>query len=115
MAETIHAFGYLKQPRAPALGLCVLVGDEPFRRQLVRERVRGLLTKGDADSPVSQFDGSDKPPEWRDVMDEIATASLFGGEPRVVELREGDSFVSAFRQQLEDFVTKGKAHGVLVL
>jgi DNA polymerase-3 subunit delta len=74
-----------------------------------------LLTKGDADAPVSQFDGSDKPPEWRDVMDEIATASLFGGGPRVVELREADSFVSTFRQRLEDFVTKGKAHGVLVL
>lgn len=115
MAETIHAFDYLKQPKAPAPGLCVLVGDEPFLRQLVREQVRGLLTKGDADAPVSQFDGSDKLPEWRDVMDEIATASLFGGGPRVVVLREADSFVTTFRQRLEDFVTKGKAHGVLVL
>jgi DNA polymerase-3 subunit delta len=115
MAETIHAFDYLKQPKPPAPGLCVLVGDEPFLRQLVREQVRSLLTKGDDDAPVSQFDGSEKTPEWRDVMDEIATASLFGGGPRVVELREADSFVSTHRQRLEDFVTKGKAHGVLVL
>lgn len=115
MAETIHAFDYLKQHQPPAPGLCVLIGDEPFLRQLVREQVRGLLTKGDADAPVSHFDASDKLPEWRDVMDEIATASLFGGGPRVVELRDGDAFVSTYRQRLEDFVTKGKAHGVLVL
>jgi DNA polymerase-3 subunit delta len=49
-------------------------------------------------------------------MDEIATASLFGGGgPRLVELREADTFVSTFRQKLEDFVTKGKSHGILVL
>ncbi len=116
MAETLHVFEFLKNQTPPVPGLCVLFGDEPFLRQLAREHVRGLMTKGDADTPVSQHDGSERTPEWRDVIDELATASLFGGGgPRLVELREADSFVSTFRTKLEDFVTKGKAHGVLVL
>jgi DNA polymerase III subunit delta len=50
------------------------------------------------------------------VMDELATASLFGGGgARLVELRDADAFVSLHRQRLEDFATKGKSHGVLVL
>jgi DNA polymerase-3 subunit delta len=116
MAETVHVFDFLKANAGPALGLCVLYGDEPFLQQLAREHVRGMLTQGDADMPISQHDGSERMPDWRDVMDEVATASLFGGGgPRLVELREADAFVSAHRQRLEDFVSKGKAHGVLVL
>lgn len=116
MAETMHVFDFLKSSVAPAAGLCVLFGDEPFLRQLARDHVRGIMTKGDADTPVSQHDGSERTPDWRDVMDELATASLFGGGgARLVELREADSFVSTFRQKLEDFVTKGKSQGVLVL
>ncbi|QDU30146.1 DNA polymerase III subunit delta [Anatilimnocola aggregata] len=116
MAETVHAFDFVKTTTPPATGVCVLFGDEPCLRQLAREHVRGIMTHGDADTPVSQHDGSEKVPEWRDVIDELATASLFGGGgARLVELREADSFVSTHRQRLEDFVTKGKSHGVLVL
>jgi DNA polymerase III subunit delta len=116
MAETIHVFEFLKLTTTPHAGLCVLFGDEPFLRQLAREHIRGIMTKGDADTPVSQHDGSERVPEWRDVMDELATASLFGGGgARLVELRDADVFVSQFRQRLEDFVSKGKSQGVLVL
>jgi DNA polymerase-3 subunit delta len=116
MAETIHVFEFLKSHAAPAHGLCVLFGDEPFLQQLAREHVRGIMTKGDADTPVSQHDGSERPPDWRDVMDELATASLFGGGgARLVEVRDADSFVSQHRQRLEDFANKGKSQGVLVL
>jgi len=116
MSETVHIFDFVKTVAPPATGLCVLFGDESFLRQLAREHVRGLMTGGDADSPITQHDGSEKAPEWRDVIDELATASLFGGGgARLVELREADSFVSQHRQRLEDFVTKGKSHGVLVL
>ncbi|WP_425614797.1 DNA polymerase III subunit delta [Anatilimnocola sp. NA78] len=116
MSETVHIFDFVKTSAPPATGLCVLFGDEPFLRQLAREHVRGLMTGGDDDTPITQHDGSEKAPEWRDVIDELATASLFGGGgARLVELREADSFVSQQRQRLEDFVTKGKSHGVLVL
>lgn len=116
MAETVPVFDYLKTHVAPAPGLCVLFGEEPFLQQLAREHVRGIMTKGDADTPISQHDGSERTPDWRDVMDELATASLFGGGgARLVELRDADSFVSTHRQRLEDFATKGKSLGVLVL
>jgi DNA polymerase-3 subunit delta len=55
-------------------------------------------------------------PDWRDVADELATASLFGGgKPRLVGLERADGFVSANRQKLEDYAAKPRASGVLVL
>ena len=58
----------------------------------------------------------DAMPDWRDVADELATASLFGGgKPRLVILERADGFVSANRQKLEDYVAKPRASGVLVL
>src|SRR5207237_7576263 len=45
-----------------------------------------------------------------------ATTSLFGGgKPRLVILERADSFVSANRQKLEDYVAKPMKNGVLVL
>jgi DNA polymerase-3 subunit delta len=70
----------------------------------------------DADVPVAAFDCSERLPEWRDVMDELATASLFGGGgPRLVILERADAFVSANRQKLEDYAAKPKSTGVLVM
>ena len=55
-------------------------------------------------------------PDWRDVADELATVSLFGGgRPRLVILERADDFVSANRQRLEDYVAKPSRSGVLVL
>jgi DNA polymerase-3 subunit delta len=54
-------------------------------------------------------------PVLRDVLDALATASLFGGGRRMVVVDEADEFVSAYRGELEDYVAKPRSSGVLVL
>jgi DNA polymerase-3 subunit delta len=51
----------------------------------------------------------------RDVLDALATASLFGGGRRMVVVDEADDFVSEYRAELEDYVAKPARNGVLVL
>jgi DNA polymerase III subunit delta len=65
---------------------------------------------------VDAFDCSERLPDWRDVADDLATASLFGGgRPRLVILERADGFVSANRQRLEDYVASPKLSSVLIL
>jgi DNA polymerase-3 subunit delta len=51
----------------------------------------------------------------RDVVDELATLAMFGGDRRLVLVEAADEFVSRYRAELEDYVAKPKANGVLVL
>lgn len=117
MPHTHHAFDYLAAPAnfRPA-GVCAVFGDEPFLKQLVLRELRRQVTGSDADVLVASYECDERVPDWRDVADELATASLFGGGgPRLVILERADSFVSANRQRLEDYAEKPKASGVLVL
>jgi DNA polymerase-3 subunit delta len=68
---------------------------------------------GQGDAPFTTFAG--KTVQWRDVMDEVATLSLFGGGKRLVLVDEGDDFVRTHRSRLEDYVEQPKPGGVLVL
>lgn len=117
MSQTLPVLDFLaakEQPR-PA-GVCVLFGDEPFLKRLALAAVRRLVVGDGADVPVTTHDCQERPPEWRDVADELATVSLFGGGgPRLVLLEGADAFVSANRQRLEDYVAQPRRSGVLLL
>jgi DNA polymerase III subunit delta len=117
MSHTIHAFDYLADPvkhRPP--GVCAVFGDEPFLKQLVLKELRKQVVGTDTDVPVASHECDERPLDWRDVADELATVSLFGGGgPRLVVLERADAFVSANRQRLEDYAAKPKASGVLIL
>lgn len=104
-----------KENPRPA-GVCVLFGDEPFLRRLALGHVRRLIVGDAADVPLTTHDCQERAPEWRDVADELATISLFGGGgPRLVVLEGADGWVSANRQRLEDYVAQPRRSGVLVL
>jgi DNA polymerase-3 subunit delta len=114
---TFHAFDYLAAAAShkPA-GVVAAFGDEPFLKRLVVKELRRQVVGDDADVPVATYDCAERTPDWRDVADELATASLFGGgKPRLVILERADGFVSANRQKLEDYVARPRASGVLVL
>jgi DNA polymerase III subunit delta len=117
MSKTVHAFEFLSvaaQSKPP--GACVAFGDEPFLKRLVLKELRCRVLGDDADVPVASYDCEERLPDWRDVADELATVSLFGGGgPRLVILERADSFVSANRQKLEDYVARPRSSGVLVL
>ena len=117
MSQTVHALGFLDSSEGLSPpGMIAVFGDDAFLKRLVTKEIRWQVVGADADVPVATFDCEERQPEWRDVMDELATASLFGGGgPRLVILEGADGFVSAHRQRLEDYVAKPKVSGVLVL
>jgi DNA polymerase-3 subunit delta len=117
LSQTIHAFDFLAAPGQGKLpGVCAVFGDEPFLKRLVLKELRRRVLGDDADAPAASYDCQERQPEWRDVMDELATASLFGGGgPRLVILERADAFVSANRPKLEDYAAKPRSTGVLIL
>jgi DNA polymerase-3 subunit delta len=102
--------------RQPPVGVCVLFGDESFLNRLALAEVRKQVVGDAADVPMTTHDCQERQPEWRDVADELATVSLFGGGgPRLVVLERADAFVSANRARLEDYVAQPRRSGVLLL
>jgi DNA polymerase III subunit delta len=113
----VPALAYLAEPTSikPA-GVCAIFGDEPFLKQLVLKSLLRQVMGDDADSPVDAYDCAERMPDWRDIADELATVSLFGGgQPRLVILERADAFVSANRQRLEDYAAKPSRAGILIL
>ena len=100
-AVHVHLFTFLTEPPETLPPVCVFVGDDAFLRRLARRAVSRLLDH-DADTPLDQFDGTQV--QWRDVADELCTASLFGPSQRIVFLEDADKFVSDHRAQLESYV-----------
>lgn len=113
---TLHAFDFLAAPdQHPAASVCAVFGDEPFLKQQVTAALRRQVLGADSETPFATFDADEKIPEWRDVFDELSTASLFGGGGRrLVVLQRADAFVTAHRPRLEDYVAKPRS-GVLIL
>ena len=117
LSHTLHALDFLAAG-APAKvpALCAVFGDDAFLKGLVLKEMRRLVLGDHADAPAAAYDCQERMPQWRDVADEVATVSLFGGGgPRLVVLENADAFVSANRTKLEDHAAKPKAAGVLVL
>ncbi len=113
MSKTIHAFDFLEASDDLAVPpVCVAFGDEPFLKRLVLHRLRQIVL-GEDDVPFATFEG--KTFEWRDVVDELSTVSLFGEGARLVILESADEFVSQNRKTLEEYVAKPKPSGVLIL
>src|SRR5262249_42885656 len=115
MADTISAFEFLREKKsACAPAVCVLFGDEPLLKRGSLQRLREAVLSGeDADLSIKTFNGNEV--ELREVLDELATVSMFGGGKRMVVVEEADEFVSANRAALEDYCEKPRKSSVLVL
>lgn len=119
METSPHAFEFLAHD-ADALStagipsVCILSGDETFLRRLVLQRLTQALLGDDIDdTPISTFEA--KTAQWRDVRDELSTASLFGPSNRVVLIDDADDFVTLYRTQLEDYVDQPSRTATLLL
>jgi len=115
MSHTLHALDYLAGPEKykPA-AVCVAFGDDPFLRRQALDALKQQVLPGD-DSPVIAYDCQERMPQWRDVIDELSTHSLFGGGTRLVVLERADDFVSAERSRLEDYVARPRSSGILLI
>ncbi|HKD37603.1 MAG TPA: hypothetical protein VKB78_12415, partial [Pirellulales bacterium] len=111
----VAALDYLGRPASyPPRPVCVVFGDEPFlKAEVLASLRRAALAEDDAEFSFRTFVGDDADP--RSVFDELATVALFGGGRRVVLVTEADDFVSAHRAILEDYVSKPRETGVLML
>ena len=113
--KALHAFDYLAQPQKHApRAVCVVFGDELFlRRQALRAIRRVVLGGDEGEFSLSTFDGSTA--ELADVLGELATVAMFGPGQRLVVVEGADEFVSRYRAELEDYVSRPTGRGVLVL
>lgn len=111
---TQHVFEFLELPARPVPGVVAVFGDEPFLKRLTRRRLQQQVLGAEAEAIFTTLEGDSA--EWRDVVDELATVSLFGGKSkRLVVVADADSFVTRHRPALEDYVARPKRTGVLVL
>ena len=117
MSGTIRVIDFLStSTKAKVPRVCAVFGDEPFLKRLVLRELRERIVGADAEAAVASYDCQERLPDWRDVADELATASLFGGGgPRLVILERADAFVSANRPKLEDYAARPRATAVLIL
>lgn len=112
MSNTVHAFDFLAKAPAGVPPVVVLFGSESFLKRLATRALRKAIV-GDDDAPFTTLEGASA--EWRDVIDELSTMSLFGGERRLVIVEAADPFVSKERGRLESYVDKPRSSGVLIL
>src|SRR5262249_817478 len=88
MPDTISAFEFLaKPPVTDVPPVCVLFGEEPLLKREALDRIRAaVLPDEDAELSLTKFDGREV--ELREVLDELATVSMFGGGRRMVAVEE---------------------------
>jgi DNA polymerase-3 subunit delta len=114
-SEVVSSLDYLFQPdRYPAGGICAVFGDEAFLKSEVLIALRRQVLRGD-DGGFSLKTLNGKETRLRDVIDALATVSLFGDGQRLVIVEEADPFVTQYRTELEEYVAKPVKGNVLVL
>ena len=120
----LTAFEFLdtqSHSNAPA-AINVIYGDEPFLKRQALAHIQQRVLGDDPDVAATTFDGATA--HWRNVIDELATLSLFGaGKPRLVVVDAADSrgpqgqesFLSRCRPLLESYISQPVSSGILVL
>src|SRR5262245_19112106 len=90
MPDTISAFEFLaKPPITDVPPVCVLFGEEPLLKREALDRIRSaVLPEEDAELSLTKFDGREV--ELCEVLDELATVSMFGGGRPMVVVEEAD-------------------------
>ncbi len=112
----LHAIEYLAHPdKYPPKAVCAAYGDDSFlRRQVLLAIRRAILKDDECEFSLTTFAGDNKEVQFRDVVEELTTVAMFGGQ-RLIAVEDADDFVSRYRPQLEEYVAHPGQSGVLVL
>jgi DNA polymerase-3 subunit delta len=86
-----------------------LVGEDSF---LQLQSLQSILQQAPKDVQRTDVDGERA--ELAEVLDELRSFAMFGGYKLVV-VRNGDEFLSRFREQLEDYVASPSTSSTLIL
>jgi DNA polymerase III delta subunit len=76
------------------------------------DKLAELLRQGGPDVQRIDVDGETAP--LGDVLDELRSFAMFGGA-KVVVVRNADAFITRYREQLEQYISKASAGSALVL
>jgi DNA polymerase-3 subunit delta len=111
----VSALEYLAAPdKYPVQGICAVFGNEAYLKSEVHTALRRHVLAGDdAEFALTTFNGREA--QLRDVLDVLATVSLFGDGSQLVIVEEADPFVTQYRTELEEHVSRPMKGGVLVL
>ena len=111
----LHTFDFVEQDISPErTSTVVLLGSDAFLQSMALKRLLAQIQPGgDEDNSVVEWEG--RQCEWRDVSDELRTASLFGNGGRCAIIRQADDFVKEHREQLEKYVASPAKASTLVL
>jgi DNA polymerase III subunit delta len=111
----ISALDFLaNDAKYPAASVCAVHGDDAYLKSEVLSTLRRQwLGAGDEEFSLSTFAGREAP--LRDVLDALATVSLFGTGRRMAVVEEADPFVTQYRDDLEEYVGQPIKNAVLVL
>jgi DNA polymerase III subunit delta len=101
MTGTANALDVLDSPRPTLPGTVVLFGPQRYLQSLVLKYLTGDGS-ADGDPFVAGFEGDSA--EWPVLADQLRSQSLFGGENKLVLVRDADDFVKRHRERLEDLV-----------
>jgi DNA polymerase-3 subunit delta len=114
-SASLSALDYLAEPaKHAAVSVCAVFGDEAFlKREVLATLRRQILSRDESNFSLTTFTG--KEAQLREVLDALATITLFGDGRRVVIIEEADSFVTEYRSELEDYVERPAKGSVLVL
>ena len=115
MPNTIDALAFLANAKKhPAQPVCVVFGDDSFLKRLTIQRLRNqVLGDDDGEFSFTRFDGREA--GLTAVLDELSTRAMFGDGQRLVLVEDADNFVTQHRSRLEDYITRPKPGGVLLL
>ena len=114
---TNHLFQLLANPSTlPRTGLCVIVGTDYFLQQLALKTVQAQFANEQEDHPQDDMRWFDETSLWVDVMDEVSTVTLFGGDgPRIAGVNDADKFIKDYRPKLEKYIERESHAGLLIL
>lgn len=87
-----------------------LVGADAF---LQLQKLAQIVAELPPDAQKLEVDGEKA--ELADVLDELRSFAMFGGETKIVVVRNADEFISRFREAMENYVGHPSSSGVLVL
>jgi len=100
------------KPIAPAYAVC---GTETFlKRRAIAEIRDRVLSPADRSLALTEYDGASGAVTLAEVLDDLRTLP-FLTEHRLVVVREADTFITSYRQDLEAYVEKPSPTGVLLL
>jgi DNA polymerase-3 subunit delta len=112
---SLTGLDYLTKPdKHPVAAVCAVFGDEAYLKfEVLAALRRQVLGAEEGEFSLTTVAGPST--QLREVLDALATVSLFGGGRRLVIVEDADSFVTQYRGELEDYVTRPAKESVLAL